>query len=51
METSIKFKRRLNHLPAPYKETHKNLKTKRNKHPSNAISSFQTPGTSNQWNA
>jgi hypothetical protein len=50
-ERSIKFARELDHLLAPYKEFHKNLKRKRNKHPSKAISSLQTPGTSNQWNA
>jgi hypothetical protein len=32
MERSIKFKRELDHLLAPYKEIHKNLKRKRNIH-------------------
>jgi hypothetical protein len=50
MERSIKFKRELHHLLAPYKEIHKELENKK-KYPSKAISSLQTLGPSNQRNA
>jgi hypothetical protein len=49
IERSVKFKgEELNHLHGPYKKFTKNLKRKKEKHPSKAISSLQTPGTSNK---